>query len=228
MSRVVLSVVSRVGVPPRPRWGMVVGGREPLWLVSCQVWAAWRVSVGVRLWGGPPCAPVWQCPFGVWRCRLGVRGGAVLASLPFPSAVAPALSFSQCWWPSGGSLPPCCVAPWCPASVGALLSPCAFPHPLERAFSLLFPFPVPCWRGGDEVCRALMARAWGWAVWSHRQRASGVQGGAEVLNRAPEGLFQCPRRHGGLRGGVVGVGAEVLRRWRPSRLPALLAHLTQQ
>ena len=118
-------------------WRLGCGGRFSVvpcvgatWCGSCAVGSGlrWCVVVGVCLWAGLSCVPVSRsrvwCLLGVSHCRLGLggRGGVglsgvvfvppppVLASSPFRIGVARALSCSQCWWPSGDSQPPCCVA----------------------------------------------------------------------------------------------------------------------
>ena len=129
----------------------------------------------------------------------------VLASSPFRINVAPALSCSHCWWPSGDSLPPCCVAR---SALSLLVRAChlvPFPALLLRAFPLRSPFPVPWWWAGGGVCGALMAHAWASAVWSHRPGGFGGVGGAEAFNRVPEEGSSCPWQHGRLRGGLVGL-----------------------
>ena len=116
----------------------------------------WGIVVGVCLRGGLSCVPIWQCPRRTRGVDLVRVAGAVsvisvscflsppvFASSPFPVGVVPPLSCSECWWPTGGSLPPCCVArsalfPWvCARHLVSL------PVPLPRAFPLPFTFMVP-------------------------------------------------------------------------------------
>ena len=136
---------------------------------------------------------VWWC--WAFRCGVllfpGVRPGAHCCALS-PSAIAPGLTSSPCWWSSGGSLPPYCVAPgalslWAPACyLGPLL-------PLSpRAFPLSFPFPLCWWWGGGEDSGAPMAHARaGWSGATGRG-FRGFKGGGGPGPR-PAGEFSMPR-----------------------------------
>ena len=88
-----------------------------------------------------PVTPAWRLAR-PWVCVLA----RLLASALFPSAVAPALSFSQCLWPSDGCLAPCCVAP-VPCSRGRVPVTLRLSSPPCRGPSLC-PFPFRCPAGG--------------------------------------------------------------------------------
>ena len=167
-----------------------------------------------------------RCSLGVERCwslrcgmpLLHVRPGARRCVI-FPCATVPVLSPS---WPMGGFLLPCCVAPaalslWAPAChfgpFLALLSGYPFP-PL--ALPLIVPLPFPVWwpwGGGGGLWGA---DGPGLGVGGLEPLAEGWRGvgGAEALDLVLEEGFPCRLRHGGLRGGLVGVdggaGADLL------------------
>ena len=199
--------------PPSPVRGLVVGGRDLVWFVRCQVSAAAAhfggrasalcLGAAVSL-GGLAVLTGWG--LGV-RCGVpllrGAPPGARHGALS-PSAMAAGLSFSSCWWSTGASLPPCSVAPgvlslWVPACyLGHLLAL------LPRAFPLPCPFPVCWWSSGAEVCRAPMAHALRWVVSSQRRRVSGVQGWQRPLTasrrRASDALCGIVASGAGLAG----------------------------
>ena len=150
----------------------------------------WRVVLGECLCGGLSRCPGVPIPVAVspgglavdWVSGRGVMSVSLMwcvppppvsASSPFRNGVAPTLSCSE-WWPSGDSLPLCCVArsalfPWVRARH---LVP--FPALLPRAFPFPFPFAVPRWWGAGEVCGKPMAHARGRGVLSYQRRLSGV------------------------------------------------------
>ena len=141
-------VVCRVSLCPSPSPGVPWGSRDVDWV--------WRLGAVLA-----PC--VWCVPL-----------LPVLLSSAFPIGVAPALSCAQCWWPSGGTLPPCCVVRSALFSWVCARHLVPFHALLLPAFPLTFPFPMPWWWGAGEVCGASMAHTRGWAVSRHRQMVSGV------------------------------------------------------
>ena len=163
----------RVGVPSVPcagsggRWsqaGAVHAASGP-----CCGGASWRVCTirgwrGVRWgWGGAGPSSV-ACPSCLWPL--------VPAVAPSPSVSRPlALPFPGPWVVSC----PRVVSPLVPCPVGACLLPWASPHPLAAGppFALSLPGVVVVAFGGG-ACGAPMAHAWGWVIWSHRRRVSGV------------------------------------------------------
>ena len=194
-------------------------------------------------WGRAPPGVV-RCPLEVGLCWSLCRGMPFLRVGPgaprcvFFSCASVSVLFAS--WPMAGVLLPCCVAPsalclWAPARhFGPFLAPLPeFPF-LYLALPLPAPFPYPLWRwwGGGGVCGALMAQAWGWVAWSHRRRVLGAVGGAEALDRVVEEGLPCRLRHGGVRGGLVGVcaaasadlleGVHHVHPFAPSRAPAQL------
>ena len=81
---------SPVWVHPLPlRGGLWLGGATQCGWCAFGSGLLRRVLVGAFLWGGLSCAPVWQCPLGVSRCRLGVggRGGAGPSGVVCPSSL---------------------------------------------------------------------------------------------------------------------------------------------
>ena len=122
--------------PPSPVRGLLVGGRDPVWFVRCQVWAA-----AARLGGRAP--PGWSAlclgvavslgGLAVSTGRGGL-GGAGTSGVVFPSFVVCVLA---------PVIPPSPPVPW----------PLAFPFPrvggprvVPCPHVVLPPLPFPCWR----------------------------------------------------------------------------------
>ena len=138
---------------------------------------------------------------GLWclpLCPLSLRHGP--CSFPF---------LADGWFPA-----PVLCRSRCPVPVGACLSFWALPCPLVGVS-----LSVPC----PPLARALslpgvVVVGWGGGLWGSDGPRLGVDGleplaeglggvgGAEALIHVPEEGFPYPMRHGGLRGGLVGVG----------------------
>ena len=137
----------------------------------------------------PACAP-WCPPLCPLCLRHGPCSFLFLAHWWFP---APVLCRSRCPVPVGA-----CLSPWALAGV-SLPVPCSLP---ARAFS--FPGVVVVGWGGGLL--GTDGPHPGSGCLEPLGEGLGGVGRANVLDRVPEEGFPCRLRHGGLRGGLVGVG----------------------
>ena len=145
--------------------------------------------------------------------------------------------FMALWW----LLAPVLCRPRCPVPVGACPLPWATPRPLA---GLSFSFPCPPLAlalslpgvvvvGWGGACGAPITHAWGWVVWSHRQRVAGVWGGQRPLtaSRRSASHAACGMAASGAASlGSAGLGVQIS--WKVcticthSRLPAPPTHFT--
>ena len=193
----------------RVRWQVLGGplrGRDPVWFARCRFWAAvahrgGRVPLGCSVVCPAVAVPVPVSPGGLalstecgdvgryrsLRCGLSpIRP----SSCPPPSVLVWPL---PCPAPSVGGSPviPCprVVLPAGLCSHGCVpVTGCLSPPSCRGPSHLPFPFPVPWWWGGGEVCGAPMAHAEGGLSGAIGGGFRGCRGGGGPQPR-PQGGF---------------------------------------